>query len=231
MDTWIWVVVALLLGVLLGGVGFYLYARRRWADAVRAEELQQQLDSYKQDVSDHFVETAELVNNLTRSYKAVFDHLEHGAYRLVDEETLRKQLGDVEAGSVRLEYIGRRNKAAVLGTGATTEAPRASDQTEAGPAEEVAEPAATEDRAASEEPTGWTTTGTDSAEEQSTDHDEPADSARVYERPSEPVKAEGEGEDFTDDSSTDSSTDPSTDSSKVPDAQREGAAPRDGHSY
>lgn len=145
MNTWLWVVVALLIGALLGGLVVYLLARRRWADAVRSAELQRQLDEYRQEVGDHFVETAELVNNLTRSYKAVYDHLEQGAYRLVDEETLRKQLGDVDAEAVRLEYIGRRNKAAVLGSGAAAEASRPEGTDPPGRREESSEWAAAEE--------------------------------------------------------------------------------------
>ncbi|HEX7003884.1 MAG TPA: DUF1043 family protein [Trueperaceae bacterium] len=132
METWIWVVIALLVGIAVGGAGVYLYARRRWADAARAEELQRELDGYRQEVSDHFVQTAGLVNDLTRSYKAVYDHLEQGAYRLVDEETLRKQLGDVEAETVRLEFIGRRNRAAVLGPSNGPTAPREDPEQAAG---------------------------------------------------------------------------------------------------
>jgi hypothetical protein len=59
-------------------------------------------------VTEHFVKTAHLVNELTHSYKAVYDHLEKGAYTLVGSETLHQRLEKVEAEPVMLEYLGQR---------------------------------------------------------------------------------------------------------------------------
>src|SRR5690625_3496983 len=82
--------------------------RRPRPDTDRVKELEAQLDEYQREVSDHFVETATLVNNLTRSYKAVYDHLESGAYRLVGEEALQKRLKDVESKPILIEPLGTR---------------------------------------------------------------------------------------------------------------------------
>lgn len=117
METWLWIAVALVAGAVLGAAVALLLARRSRGDQESVRRLRKEIDGYKQEVGEHFVETAELVNNLTRSYKAVYDHLEHGAYRLVGEETLRRKLDDVESEPVRLEYIGRRDSARVLGPG------------------------------------------------------------------------------------------------------------------
>lgn len=48
----------------------------------KLEESQDQLDQYKQEVDKHFHTTAELVNNLTQSYRAVHEHLSQGAQKL-----------------------------------------------------------------------------------------------------------------------------------------------------
>ncbi|MEX2536019.1 MAG: DUF1043 family protein [Trueperaceae bacterium] len=115
MEMWIWIGGALIVGVVLGAVGALLTLRRRRGDAGKADSIRREFEGYKEEVNDHFVQTTELVNNLTHSYKAVYDHLEQGAYRLVGEEALRKQLGNVDSESVKLEYIGRRERSAVLG--------------------------------------------------------------------------------------------------------------------
>lgn len=111
-ETWLWVLVSLLAGALIGGLIVYLLQRRPAGDEETVAEVRKELEEYRSEVSDHFVRTAELVNELTRSYKAVFEHLEGGAYQLVGEETLRKRLSDndvdVDAEPVRLEYLGSR---------------------------------------------------------------------------------------------------------------------------
>ncbi len=48
----------------------------------KLEESQDQLDQYRKDVDKHFQTTAELVNNLTQSYRAVHEHLSQGAQKL-----------------------------------------------------------------------------------------------------------------------------------------------------
>jgi uncharacterized membrane-anchored protein YhcB (DUF1043 family) len=115
MGTLVLIGGALLAGAVLGAAGAMLLARRDRGDSEKLELLRSELDGYKQNVSEHFVQTAELVNELTRSYKAVFDHLEQGAYRLVGEEALRRQLANVDAEPVKLEYIGSRDRELVLG--------------------------------------------------------------------------------------------------------------------
>ena len=106
--NWIWIIVALLVGLAVGGVGMYLTMRRRYGDREAVAELRSEFEQYKARVTEHFVETADLVNTLTRTYKNVYDHLETGAYRLVGEETLRQQLDTVDEAPVLIEYIGQR---------------------------------------------------------------------------------------------------------------------------
>lgn len=111
METWLWLLAALLLGVALGAAAVWIW-KGRGRDEVTVSRLDRELKAYKQEVSDHFVRTAELVNELTNSYKAVYEHLEGGAYRLVGEETLRERLADVEQEPVMLEYMGSRERPA-----------------------------------------------------------------------------------------------------------------------
>lgn len=118
MEIVVWMALMLLVGILLGA----LIARRglkpNTLKAEKAEELKEaltikdnELEKLKAEVSDHFVETAALVNQLTQSYKAVYEHLEKGAYHLVGEETLQKRLSHVETEPVMLEYLGHKRSA------------------------------------------------------------------------------------------------------------------------
>lgn len=107
MVWWLWLVVGGIVGTLLGfAVAFALL--RRQGDAAEVRRLERELEAYRDDVGDHFVRTAELVNALTQDYRAVYEHLESGAYDLVGEAEIRKRLPGVEAEPVMLEYIGRR---------------------------------------------------------------------------------------------------------------------------
>lgn len=107
MDL-VWIIVALLIGLLIGAGIAVLIMRRRYGDRESVVQLRNEFDQYRNKVTEHFVETADLVNTLTRNYKNVYDHLEDGAYELVGEETLRKRLGAVDEAPVMIEYMGQR---------------------------------------------------------------------------------------------------------------------------
>ena len=111
MDlNWLYLGLALIVGLGIGVSVMVLLrpSKRMYEEKISA--LQDELNTYKNNVSDHFVQTAALVNNLTHSYKAVYDHLEKGAYQLVGEETLQKRLINVQEEPVMLEYIGQRKQ-------------------------------------------------------------------------------------------------------------------------
>jgi uncharacterized membrane-anchored protein YhcB (DUF1043 family) len=63
-------------------------------------EMKQQQESYQSEVSEHFVETADLLNQLTTSYRDVHTHLAKGAQLLAGDnakETLISLADDSEA--------------------------------------------------------------------------------------------------------------------------------------
>ncbi len=98
-------IIGLVAGLAAGAAAVWLWFRYG-AAADRADTRQQA--KYQEEVADHFVKTAELVNRLTDSYKEVFDHLRDGAGKLVDEETLRERLSHEEDKDVTLHLIGYR---------------------------------------------------------------------------------------------------------------------------
>lgn len=103
--------IALFVG-LVAGIGAGVAAARAWprlaSGRAAEEEAERRQAAYRREVADHFVETAQLVNRLTDSYKEVFDHLRRGAGTLVDEETLRQRLANEEDKNVTLHLIGYR---------------------------------------------------------------------------------------------------------------------------
>tara|TARA_R110000868_G_scaffold159_3_gene1623 strand:- start:5239 stop:5712 length:474 start_codon:yes stop_codon:yes gene_type:complete len=82
-----------LAGLIVGTfIGIFLSQRKSGQSQRQVElekqvlDLQQQQQSYQADVSKHFNHTAELLNQLTESYKDVHSHLATGAQLLAGEQ-------------------------------------------------------------------------------------------------------------------------------------------------
>ncbi|KAF0191748.1 MAG: hypothetical protein FD165_1471 [Gammaproteobacteria bacterium] len=91
MDA-IYGLIVLVLGF---GAGFSL-GRTANTAAKKAKELaeelktaQGELDRHRQQVNEHFTRTGELVNNMTESYRSVYDHLAKGARSLCSGDAAR----------------------------------------------------------------------------------------------------------------------------------------------
>lgn len=64
------------------------------------KQSQEQTKNYQQEVTEHFLKTSELVNNLSHSYRDVHEHLATGAMRLTNTEISRQM---IDAGFGRHE--------------------------------------------------------------------------------------------------------------------------------
>ncbi|MFV2056523.1 MAG: YhcB family protein [Thiohalomonadales bacterium] len=89
MITW---VIFLAIGILIGvAAGLYFSrlddAAKRTQDTLskQLEQKDSELAEYKEHVKSHFVTTADLINNMTESYRAVHDHLSTGVSDLCKE--------------------------------------------------------------------------------------------------------------------------------------------------
>ena len=93
--TWIIVASSLLAGVVIG----LLIGGKLSANPSRVKELEAQLREaketdrrYRDNVSDHFSMTADLVHHMTESYRDVYQHLASGAQDLCSGEVASKLL-------------------------------------------------------------------------------------------------------------------------------------------
>ncbi len=66
----------------------------------KLQQSQDQIKDYQQEVTEHFMKTSELVNNLSHSYRDVHEHLATGAMRLTNTEISRQM---IDAGFGRNE--------------------------------------------------------------------------------------------------------------------------------
>lgn len=60
----------------------------------RLQDAEAHLSEYQQEVTEHFAETAKLVNNLTQSYKDVHEHLASDALKLANVDISRQLLSN-----------------------------------------------------------------------------------------------------------------------------------------
>jgi len=105
MEIVIWLIVGLVVGGVIGALATWWISRAR-GGAVSVMQLKQENDRFKDEVTEHFVETARLINQMTDSYKQVFDHLSNGAEKLVDEKSLAERLPPASGEEVKLSQFG-----------------------------------------------------------------------------------------------------------------------------
>lgn len=92
MDTPAAMFLPFLIGAAVGAVLMYLLlpARRKQQSLKRErDEARANLARHREEVDHHFLRTAELVNQMTASYRAVHEHLSAGARTLCSEQGRR----------------------------------------------------------------------------------------------------------------------------------------------
>lgn len=97
ISAWMWMVLAstCIVGLVAGaviGVALAPSGRRAIELSNELKALRAKHEAYRDDVTQHFAKTGELVNAMTRSYKTVYDHLASGAHNLSDAELVTTKL-------------------------------------------------------------------------------------------------------------------------------------------
>ncbi len=93
---WLTGIVCLAIGV---AAGFFIAPRFSNSNPekiveleIKIQDLQRHHADYREHVSEHFSATADLVHNMTESYRDVYQHLARGAQDLCNEEVAGKLL-------------------------------------------------------------------------------------------------------------------------------------------
>lgn len=129
-SMWLTGVLFTALGIVLGSIVTYLVVARNGRTRKLQDELDQLKDrftDYRDQVTQHFMRTSELVQEMTQSYRAVYEHLASGAQNLCG--------GQIEAprqNSAETSSLGGGNAQALTGDdaeidGLTGDMPRISD--------------------------------------------------------------------------------------------------------
>jgi len=85
--SWAWAVgfISFTVGIACGiGIAYLMTGNRRRTQELqdKLQSLQQEFDSYHDQVGQHFLKTSELVQNMTESYRDVYEHLATGSQAL-----------------------------------------------------------------------------------------------------------------------------------------------------
>ena len=95
-------------GFLIGMLITLLFKRGNSKQQAELEEAKKALQDYREAVNHHFIDTAEAVDELTRSYQNVFAQLSRGAEELMTPEAYRSQLEQRSGQSVTLSYLAEQ---------------------------------------------------------------------------------------------------------------------------
>jgi len=177
MSSAAWI--AVLISVLVGtGLGYWLaqLSQRKTNGGKSVTELRDEHEQFRDEVTEHFAETAQLVNRLTDSYKAVFDHLSSGAQKLTDHEKLQQRLPQIDASAVSIQRVGYispstdASSAAARPSQQDSKAPTPTSPSRAEQAEEAKPGGASADKRVQQAPAS----GSDKAAAVKTESDKPA---------------------------------------------------------
>ena len=115
------VLVAAALGFFIGAVLVWIIKGTNQSNeqhaAEETETLRKERDALKQSyarfrssVNEHFARTADAVDQLTDSYKNVFNQLSSGAQDLMDKDALKQQLEKRRGKTVTLSYLAQEHE-------------------------------------------------------------------------------------------------------------------------
>jgi uncharacterized membrane-anchored protein YhcB (DUF1043 family) len=81
-----------------GGYAFAQARARRAGGGKTAAQLKVELGDYKENVTEHFQTTANLLHDMTEQYRSIYEHMAAGAQTLCDTERATAQIESLQAG-------------------------------------------------------------------------------------------------------------------------------------
>lgn len=94
-------VIGVLIGALLGAFFYHLFDRSK-SGGRTVDDVQREMDDYKEEVGKHFAVTSELFKDMTEKYRDVYNHLASGSQALCEDAM----------DSARLEFTAANTLAA-----------------------------------------------------------------------------------------------------------------------
>jgi uncharacterized membrane-anchored protein YhcB (DUF1043 family) len=90
------------------GLGYWLATLRTRGESARADEVRQEFEAYRRNVTQHFGQTAEHFRAIGREYRNLYEHMASGADSLCDRESVDVKLSF--APKAILESIARERQ-------------------------------------------------------------------------------------------------------------------------
>lgn len=98
-------ITATLAGIAVGALVMYFLSSKGSNSAKSVAQVEEKLTKYQEDVVTHFEQTADLVDDLTQSYKKVFDHLGQSARELLTDEQVKEQIEKRKDNQITLGFL------------------------------------------------------------------------------------------------------------------------------
>ena len=111
-SLWVVGILGVLLGIGLGSIVAYALASRNSRNQnlqAELDQLNERFTEYREQVSQHFMHTSDLVQEMTRSYRSVYEHLATGAYHLCGEQADTPSLGHQSADTLAVDNATSTN--------------------------------------------------------------------------------------------------------------------------
>ena len=89
-PMWVVGILGFLIGIILGSITTYLASSRNGkTQQLQSElnDLKERFTDYRDTVTQHFMQTSNLVQEMTERYRAVYEHLANGAQHLCNVDT------------------------------------------------------------------------------------------------------------------------------------------------
>ena len=112
----LFLITATLAGIAIGVLIMYFLSGKGSNSAKSVAQVEEKLTKYQEDVVSHFEQTADLVDELTQSYKKVFDHLGQSARELLTEEQVKEQIEKRKDRKITLGFLTDESDADVVET-------------------------------------------------------------------------------------------------------------------
>ena len=95
MTLWAWVLIAFVVGAVLGAGTMWWLARQR-PQEVQLRRMRDVLDRFQGEVAYHFQESGELITRLRSDVELLYAHLQRGAAKITAEDAVQKRLWELE---------------------------------------------------------------------------------------------------------------------------------------